>query len=249
MAYHLGVSNANPPPIITVYLPKIDATTTALNLSDAVRAKNVFVTSIHTVQPDYDVNKAIAPKSWVQTFTGAKHPSYLEVYDDDNALRKSIEAYFGDRAITADRLEQEATLFKVMRSERLVVLAILAFVVVLASFGIVSALTIIALEKKSDIYTLWSMGTSNAQLRSIFFKNGLLIVLAGWAVGLSLGTTIILIQKYVGVVSLGSGYIQEYYPVVLSWKHYLLTTSIVLSIGTAISMWSTVKVIQQINEA
>ena len=248
VAYHLGVSNANPPPIITVYLPKIDATTTALNLSDAVRAKSVFVTSIHTVQPDYDVNKAIAPKSWVQTFTGTKHPSYLEVYDDDNALRKSIEAYFGDRAIIADRLEQEATLFKVMRSERLVVLAILAFVVVLASFGIVSALTIIALEKKSDIYTLWSMGTSNAQLRSIFFKNGLLIVLAGWAVGLTLGTTIILIQKYVGVVSLGSGYIQEYYPVVLSWQHYLLTTSIVLSIGTAISMWSTGKVIQQINE-
>lgn len=249
VAYHLGVSNANPPPIITVYLPKIDATTTALNLSDAVRAKNVFVTSIHTVQPDYDVNKAIAPRSWVQTFTGAKHPSYLEVYDDDNALRKSIEVYFGDRAIIADRLEQEATLFKVMRSERLVVLAILAFVVVLASFGIVSALTIIALEKKNDIYTLWSMGTSNAQLRAIFFKNGLLIVLAGWAVGLGIGTSIILIQKYIGVVSLGSGYIQEYYPVVLSWQHYLLTTTIVLSIGTSISLWSTGKVIQQINQA
>ena len=249
VAFHLGVSNANPPPIITVYLPKIDATTTALNLSDAVRAKNVFVTSIHTVQPDYDVNKAIAPRSWVQTFTGAKHPSYLEVYDDDNALRKSIEAYFGDRAIIADRLEQEATLFKVMRSERLVVLAILAFVVVLASFGIVSALTIIALEKKNDIYTLWSMGTSNAQLRAIFFKNGLLIVLAGWAVGLGIGTSIILIQKYIGVVSLGSGYIQEYYPVVLSWQHYLLTTTIVLSIGTSISLWSTGKVIQQINRA
>ena len=249
VAYHLGVSNANPPPIITVYLPKIDATTTALNLSDAVRAKNVFVTSIHTVQPDYDVNKAIAPRSWVQTFTGAKHPSYLEVYEDDNALRKSIEAYFGDRAIIADRLEQEATLFKVMRSERLVVLAILAFVVVLASFGIVSALTIIALEKKNDIYTLWSMGTSNAQLRAIFFKNGLLIVLAGWAVGLGIGTSIILIQKYIGVVSLGSGYIQEYYPVVLSWQHYLLTTTIVLSIGTSISLWSTGKVIQQINRA
>ena len=249
VAYHLGVSNANPPPIITVYLPKIDATTTALNLSDAVRAKNVFVTSIHTVQPDYDVNKAIAPRSWVQTFTGAKHPSYLEVYDDNNALRKSIEAYFGDRAIIADRLEQEATLFKVMRSERLVVLAILAFVVVLASFGIVSALTIIALEKKNDIYTLWSMGTSNAQLRAIFFKNGLLIVLAGWAVGLGIGTSIILIQKYIGVVSLGSGYIQEYYPVVLSWQNYLLTTTIVLSIGTSISLWSTGKVIQQINRA
>ena len=249
VAYHLGVSNANPPPIITVYLPKIEASTTALNLSDAVRTKNAFVTSIHTVQPDYDVNKAIAPRSWVQDLTGAKDPSYLEVYDENSALRKTIEAHFGDRAIIADRLEQEATLFKVMRSERLVVLGILAFVVVLASFGIVSALTIIALEKKSDIYTLWSMGTSNPQPRAIFFKNGLFIVLAGWAAGLGLGSTVILVQKYVGVVSLGSGYIQEYYPVILSWKHYLLTTGIVLSIGTAIALWSTKKVIQQINAA
>ena len=252
VAYHLGVSNANPPPIVTVYLPKIDATTTALNLSDAVRAKNVFVTSIHTVQPDYDVNKAIAPKKLGSSLYRRQTPFLSQksmMIRHQHALRKSIEAYFGDRAIIADRLEQEATLFKVMRSERLVVLAILAFVVVLASFGIVSALTIIALEKKNDIYTLWSMGTSNAQLRAIFFKNGLLIVLAGWAVGLGIGTSIILIQKYIGVVSLGSGYIQEYYPVVLSWRHYLLTTTIVLSIGTVISLWSTGKVIQQINQA
>ena len=244
VAYHLGISNTNPPPIITVYLPKINASTNALNLSDAVQAKNVFVTGIHTVQPDYDANKVIAPRGWVQEFTGAIHPSYLEVYAEDKALRTSIENHFGDRVVVADRLEQEATLFKVMRSERLVVIAILAFVVFLASFGVVSALTIIALEKDNDIRTLWSMGASNAQLRQLFFTNGMYIVGAGWALGMTLAILLIVLQQQVGLITLGSGYVQEFYPVTLKLSHVVLTTLIVLGIGTLMSAWSTKNVVR-----
>jgi len=202
------------------------------------------VTSIHNVQPDYDANKVVAPKEWVKEFIEADAPSYLEVYDENNALRREIEAHFKDRVVVADRLEQEATLFKVMRSERLVVIAILAFVVFLASFGVVSALTIIALEKDNDIKTLWAMGASNEQLRKLFFTNGMYITLSGWGTGMLLGTAIILLQKYVGLITLGSGYVQEYYPVTLKLEHFLLTTIIVLGIGTIMSLWSTKNVVR-----
>jgi len=244
VAYYLGISTTNPPPIISIYLPKITAETNALNLSESVKAKNVFVTGIHSVQPDYDASKVIAPKEWVQEFTGAQAPSYLEVYDESAALRRDLEAHFGERAVIADRLEQEATLFKVMRSERLVVIAILAFVVFLASFGVVSALTIIALEKDNDIKTLWAMGATNDQLRKLFFTNGMYITLSGWGVGMLLGISIILIQKYVGIITLGSGYVQEYYPVTLKIEHIILTTLIVLGIGTIMSLWSTKNVVR-----
>lgn len=244
VAYHLGISSTNPPPIISIYLPKITTKTNALNLSESVKAKNVFVTSIHNVQPDYDANKVVAPKEWVKEFIEADAPSYLEVYDESNALRREIEAHFKDRVVVADRLEQEATLFKVMRSERLVVIAILAFVVFLASFGVVSALTIIALEKDNDIKTLWAMGASNEQLRKLFFTNGMYITLSGWGTGMLLGTAIILLQKYVGLITLGSGYVQEYYPVTLKLEHFLLTTIIVLGIGTIMSLWSTKNVVR-----
>jgi len=146
--------------------------------------------------------------------------------------------------IVADRLEQEATLFKVMRSERLVVIAILAFVVFLASFGVVSALTIIALEKDNDIRTLWSMGASNAQLRQLFFTNGMYIVVAGWALGMTLAILLIVLQQQVGLITLGSGYVQEFYPVTLKLSHVVLTTLIVLVIGTLMSAWSTKNVVR-----
>tara|TARA_B110000858_G_scaffold42118_1_gene48190 strand:- start:2000 stop:3139 length:1140 start_codon:yes stop_codon:yes gene_type:complete len=248
VAYHLGISSTNPPPIISVYLPKVTTKTTALNLSNAIDAVTVFANGVHSIQPDYDQQYVIAPEKWVREFTGATVPSYFEFHSsEEKKLRKTLENYFGDRVVIANTLEQEATLFKVMRSERLVVLAILSFVVVLASFGVVSALTIIALEKKSDIRTLWSMGTSEKQLRGVFFKNGMLIVASGWLAGLTLGTFVILLQKYVGIVPLGSGYIREYYPVQLTIEHLALTSAIVLSIGTVLSAWATrnVAVIKQ----
>ena len=172
-------------------------------------------------------------------------PSFLEVHTpDETAVRKLLERYFKDSVIISDRLEQEATLFKVMRSERIVVVCILSFIVLLASFGVVSALLIIALEKKSDVRTLWSMGSSDKDLRKIFFKNGILIVSTGWLSGLLLGIAIIALQKWVGIVPLGSGYVQEYYPVSLKWQHVVLTTVIVLGIGSSLSAWATRRVIK-----
>ena len=245
VAYHLGLSSTNPPPVVSIYLPKINAKTNALNLSKAVDGQDAFTTAIHSVQADYDQKFAIAPEVWFKEFTGMTAPSFLEVHTtDETAVRKLLERYFKDSVIISDRLEQEATLFKVMKSERIVVVCILSFIVLLASFGVVSALLIIALEKKSDVRTLWSMGGSDKDLRKIFFKNGILIVSTGWLSGLLLGIAIIALQKWIGIVPLGSGYVQEYYPVSLKWQHVVLITVIVLGIGSSLSAWATRRVIK-----
>jgi len=249
VAYHLGISSTNPPPVATVYLPRVTTETTLLNLSDAIEAENVFVESVFSVQPDFDQQYVIAPAAWVKKFTGMTAPSYLELHTSSpRELRKAFSGHFGERILLADPLQQEATLFKVMRSERLVVLAILSFVVLLASFGVVSALTIIALEKKNDIHTLWSMGASDRLLRAVFFKNGMLIVGSGWILGLTLGISLILTQQYIGIIPLGSGYVQEYYPVRLTIEHVLLTSGIVLTIGTVLSAWATRNVARKVGK-
>ena len=91
---------------------------------------------------------------------------------------------------------------------------------------------------------LMDMGASEADLRSIFFKNGLLIVATGWLSGLVVGLGIIALQHYVGIVPLGTGYVQEYYPVSLKWEHIALTSAIVLGIGSSLSAWATRRVIK-----
>ncbi|HCP41462.1 MAG TPA: hypothetical protein DIT65_06675 [Cryomorphaceae bacterium] len=245
IAYHLGLSTTNPPPIVSVYLPKIAAKTNVLNLSDAIEGQNAFAIAIHSVEPNYDQKYALAPQGWFKKFTGSKAPSFIEIHSAaESRVRKALEGHFGDRITIRNRLEQEAALFKVMRSERMVVVFILAFIVLLASFGVVSALIIIALEKKGDVHTLWAMGASESDLRNIFFKNGLMIVATGWLSGLLVGFGVIALQHYVGIVPLGTGYVQEYYPVSLKWEHIALTSAIVLSIGSSLSAWATRKVIK-----
>lgn len=242
VAYYLGISTTNPPPVVSIYLPKIEANTTILNLNEALDQTNAYATAIHAVQPDYDQDYIIAPAQWVKNFLGAPGISYFEIYGPEKPLRKALEQHFGDRMTFSNRLEQEATLFRVMRSERLVVLAILAFVVLLASFGVVSAMAIIALEKKNDIFALWSMGASKTQVRTLFFTNGFYIVLAGWALGMLLGIGIVALQKFVGIIPLGTGYVQDFYPVNLTVGHLALTSAIVLFIGTTLSWWSSRRV-------
>lgn len=172
-----------------------------------------------------------------------QNTSYLEVYSDDDDLRKSIEDHFSDRVVVADRLEQEITIYKLLRSERLVVIAILAFVVLLASFGVVSALTIIALEKDNDIRTLWSMGASNGQLRRLFFTNGMYIVGAGWALGMVIAVILIFLQQQFELIKYGPGE-KQFYPLKIEPSNILLTTAIVLSIGIIMSAWSTRNVVR-----
>ena len=97
VAYHLGLSSTNPPPIVSVYLPKINANTNALNLSKAVNGQDAFTTGIHSIQADYDQKFAIAPEGWFKEFTGMKAPSFLEIHTtDEKAVRKVLEQYFED---------------------------------------------------------------------------------------------------------------------------------------------------------
>lgn len=74
----------------------------------------------------------------------------------------------------------------------------------------------------------------------------MLIVGSGWLLGLLLGISLILSQQYIGIIPLGSGYVQEYYPVQLTLEHLLLTSGIVLTIGTVLSIWATRNVAQKL---
>ena len=58
---------------------------------------------------------------------------------------------------------------------------ILLFILVLATFNIVSSLSMLLIEKKEDIYTLHSMGATSQTISHIFRIEGLLVSMTGAA--------------------------------------------------------------------
>lgn len=247
VGYHLGISHTNPPQTVNLYLPEVSQETNVLNIGDNLRHERALAVEIFELQADFDANNILAPYDFVAEFIGNATPSYLEIQTTQPKLwRNALEGPWKDKYTIRNRIEQEATLFKVMQSEHTVVILLLSFVIFLSTFGVASAQIMIALEKKQDTKTLWSMGATTHQLRSIFALNGLLTVLVSWITGIGLGLLLVYIQQEVGLLRLGSGYIENFYPVEWQWNHVWLVSGVVLGIGTVMSVWSARNVVKRL---
>ena len=84
-------------------------------------------------------------------------------------------------------VDLNGALFSALRLEKLVMGLLLSIIVVVASFSIVSILTLIVLEKAKEIAILKSMGASSGMILGVFAVQGLVIGLAGVLIGSGIG--------------------------------------------------------------
>jgi lipoprotein-releasing system permease protein len=84
----------------------------------------------------------------------------------------------------------QGSLFAAIKMEKLTVAILLASVVLVAAFNLVSMLTMSVTEKRSDIAILQVLGLSPSRLLVIFLGHGLLLALAGIAIGTFLGVAL-----------------------------------------------------------
>lgn len=83
--------------------------------------------------------------------------------------------------------EENKNIFQVMRLEKLGLFLILALIIVVSFFNIISSLVMLVLEKRKAIAILKTMGVRDATVRRIFFMQGIWIGAVGTFGGLGLG--------------------------------------------------------------
>jgi lipoprotein-releasing system permease protein len=84
-------------------------------------------------------------------------------------------------------LESNRGLFRVIRVQKTMLFLVLMLIVLLAFFGMVSALVMLVAEKTREIAILKSLGVRNRSIYRIFLMQGLLVGLLGTVLGLGLG--------------------------------------------------------------
>jgi lipoprotein-releasing system permease protein len=136
------------------------------------------------------------------------------------------EALQGDSLSITTRNERNALIYKTTQSEKWATFAILMFILLIATFNIVAALSMMMIEKKKDIYVLQSMGASVEFIRNVFTLEGVLVNLLGTLVGLGLGVLICWVQQTFGIITM-QGAVVESYPVEL-------TPGIIVGIGLTV---------------
>ena len=111
-------------------------------------------------------------------------------------------------------IELNRNLFTWMKLEKTAMFVILALIVLVAAFNIVSTLFMVVLEKRRDIGVLKSLGATNAAVLRVFLCEGLLIGGLGTGLGAVLGVALVaVLQRYPFVRLPGDVYFIERLPV------------------------------------
>ncbi len=142
------------------------------------------------------------------------------------------------------RYEQQADAYRIMQIEKWLTFLLVFFILLIASFNAIGALSMLIIDKEAQISTLRNLGADPSLIRRIFTCEGWLITGIGAVVGLILGIILCLLQQHFGFITLGGGdttrYVVAAYPVLLHWSDALLTLLAVASVGF-LSTFYTVK--------
>lgn len=127
------------------------------------------------------------------------------------------------------------SLFSALAFERLVIFLVLGLIILVAAFAIVSALTMVILQKHDSIAMLRAMGAAAKEVRSAFVQMGGVIGLIGTSAGATLGLgTCLLIQ------TLGIQLPEAYYVRTLPVRLQVSEIAIVIVASLAVSLIATV---------
>jgi lipoprotein-releasing system permease protein len=137
---------------------------------------------------EYDTSLAFISLPTAQRFFGlgdAVTGLQVKVDDVDRApqVADALRRELGFPYWTRDWTEMNRNLFAALRVEKVTMFVILALIVLVAAFNIVSTLIMMVMEKRRDIAILKAMGATRRAVMKIFVLQGLIIGTAGTAAG------------------------------------------------------------------
>ena len=154
-------------------------------------------------------------------------------------VQKKLGGLLGKNYIVRNQFQQQEFLYKILNTEKLVVLLILIFIILISAFNIISSLTVLIIDKRRDINSLNSMGLTLNSIRKVFNYKGMLGVFFGGLIGIVVGFSLAYFQQEFGLIKMGEGsFVINTYPVQILLSDLFLVSSIVLVIGY-IASWLT----------
>ena len=139
---------------------------------------------------------------------------------------------------TVDWQEQNSSLFKALKLEKMGMGVILLLIIVVAAFNIVSTLTMVVRDKTREIGILKAMGMTEASIRRIFFTQGAVIGCAGTLLGTLLGIVLGLIVDRFRLITLDpTVYFIDHLPVRLEVGDTVMMTALGFAVAAIATLY------------
>jgi lipoprotein-releasing system permease protein len=148
-----------------------------------------------------------------------------------DSVADAIEEKFGFPIAARTIYEQYAGLFAWVNLQESIIPLVIGVIVLVAAFNIIGTLLMLILEKTREIGVLQSLGASGQTLKRLFLMLGLLIGVAGTAIGEGLALGLGLLQKKFEIIPLpAEAYYMTTAPVELNALDFVLVAAVTLAL-------------------
>ena len=230
---------------VRLFAPQRRGAVNLANPMGAFRADSVFVAAVYQIeQSDYDRDLMFVPLDMAQfLFDCDDEATTVEVTlqpaADEQAVMQALASTLGPGYIVKNRLMQQAASFRMVNIEKWVTFLLLGFIMVIATFNVISTLSLLIIEKDESIRTFRYLGATDKQISGIFVAEGWLISLTGAVLGVSLGLLLCWLQQEFGLIALqgnGDNLIVRTYPVEIQFTDVAIVFALVAAVGLLTSL-------------
>ena len=231
--------------MVRLYAPQRQGHVNIANPMGAFRQDSLFVSAIFQLQQNnYDADLIYVPLDMARDlFDYETEATQVEVKlaagaNEQQAMRAITQA-LGDGYLVKNRLMQQSEAYRLVNIEKWMAFLLLAFILIIATFNVISTLSLLIIEKDSSIATLRALGANDSQISRIFVLQGWLITLVGAITGVIAGLILCLCQQQFGWLRLSgdpANMIISAYPVQVQGTDVLITLALVAAVGLLTSM-------------
>ncbi|MCH5235945.1 MAG: ABC transporter permease [Muribaculaceae bacterium] len=204
-------------------------------LTDSIEVNSIF----RSMQTEIDENTVICDIATARNlFQYDTEATSIQIKaqpgTDQTSLAKQLQESLGEDYIIKDRFQQQEVNFRMVAIEKWITFILLTFILVIASFNIISTLCMIILDKGGSLHTMSHLGMSARRIGTIFWWESVFVTLIGAGIGLILGVVLSLLQEKFALIKLAGdpeSLVINAYPVRVEWLDLAITMIPIVAIG------------------
>lgn len=166
--------------------------------------------------------------------------------DAFDETRSKIESILGDDVIIKSKFQLNDALYKMLNTEYLAVYLIFTLILIIALFNVVGSIIMMILDKRKNLATLFNLGITVKDIRQIFFLQGSLMSVLGGVVGIVIGSLLVILQKYFGLVMITP---TLPYPVSFKIINFVIVAITICILGILASKLASVRISKKLIQA
>ncbi len=239
ISQYLGIDVDNYYQKLHIHIPKKNSSISSIE--SATNRASISPIGIFAIQQDFNNKYILVPKAFLENLLSIKNEtSMIEIKTTNGSnvasVIKDLKSILGEQYEIKDRLQQNEALYRVMKTEKWIVFIILSFIIVIASFNIIGSLSMLIIEKRPDIATLLTLGTTRSSITKIFLAESMLLSGIGAFTGMAIAFILCLLQQHLGIIKIpGNSFLMQYYPVKMQLADFLVVAFVVIIISLVTS--------------